>query len=191
MNKKNPMYETLLNEYKIIYGKDEKMISYCMNQVSDAVKLSDGSIFYYEKPSIITNFCFGYNTDYSGHESSDAHKRMNNFLKSDKAFNEKNLKDINEDIKNLKNLKGRDVYSASCYLGKCNLISYKIIGEWDFENKPNGYFGHNLKKLNKKDIKLILNLLESEKIKFEKRVDTYFKKYGTSKLNTWTYWKDE
>ena len=33
--------------------------------------------------------------------------------------------------------------------------------------------------------------LESEKIKFEKRVDTYFKKYGTSKLNTWTYWKDE
>ena len=31
----------------------------------------------------------------------------------------------------------------------------------------------------------------SEKTKFEKRLNTYLKKYGTSKLRSWSYWSEE
>ena len=34
-------------------------------------------------------------------------------------------------------------------------------------------------------------LTKEEREKFEKRLRTYLKRYGTSKLRTWTYWLDE
>ena len=37
------------------------------------------------------------------------------------------------------------------------------------------------------DLKNILSVYEHEKAKFEKRLNTYLKKYGLSKLKTWSY----
>ena len=40
------------------------------------------------------------------------------------------------------------------------------------------------------DLKNILSVYEHEKAKFEKRLNTYLKKYGLSKLKTWSYLVD-
>ena len=40
------------------------------------------------------------------------------------------------------------------------------------------------------DIKLILETLEAEKAKFLKRLNTYLKRYGLSKIHSWTYLVD-
>ena len=37
---------------------------------------------------------------------------------------------------------------------------------------------------------LIIKAYEWARIEFEKRLNTYLNKYGVSKLNTWTYWRD-
>ena len=70
----------------------------------------------------------------------------------------------------------------------CHVVEIKVDNIW-MPYKVTGDLSHAI------DIDTTIysgvSSLESEKIKFEKRVDTYFKKYGTSKLNTWTYWKDE
>jgi hypothetical protein len=36
----------------------------------------------------------------------------------------------------------------------------------------------------------ILEGLKREREKFDKRLQTYLKRYGTSKIRTWTYWAD-
>ena len=40
------------------------------------------------------------------------------------------------------------------------------------------------------DLKNILSVYEYEKAKFEKRLNAYLKKYGLSKLKTWSYLVD-
>ena len=40
------------------------------------------------------------------------------------------------------------------------------------------------------EIKQAIVILKEERAKFEKRLHTYLKRYGTSKLHTWTYWAD-
>lgn len=34
-------------------------------------------------------------------------------------------------------------------------------------------------------------MLEEEKAKQEKRINTYLKKYGLTKIHSWSYWADE
>jgi hypothetical protein len=36
----------------------------------------------------------------------------------------------------------------------------------------------------------IIKALEWSRGEFEKRLNTYLKRYGTSKIHTWTYWAD-
>ena len=57
-----------------------------------------------------------------------------------------------------------------------------------------GYFAYfaktKIRDLTPKDKEQILASLEIEKAKFTKRLNTYLKKYGLSKINTWTYLVD-
>ena len=53
------------------------------------------------------------------------------------------------------------------------------------------WYNHKkLRKLDKEDIQLIIDGLEIVLKNFEKRLDTYLKKYGLSKIQTWTYLVD-
>ena len=45
--------------------------------------------------------------------------------------------------------------------------------------------------LSKSDIQKILNILAEELQKFAKRLNTYLKRYGLSKVHSWSYWRDE
>jgi hypothetical protein len=40
------------------------------------------------------------------------------------------------------------------------------------------------------EIQLILDAYKEAAQAHEKKVNTYLKKYGTSKVNSWTYWRD-
>jgi hypothetical protein len=44
-----------------------------------------------------------------------------------------------------------------------------------------------LKKCGKDEIEIIISGLEEVRKAFTKRIDTYLKKYGTSKVNAWSY----
>jgi hypothetical protein len=89
-----------------------------------------------------------------------------------------------------KSLKELTLRAERSYSGRVNICSsiwterelnYHYISKAQLENM---FF------LNDEDIEKIKEALEEEKTKFKKRLETYLKKYGTSKLKVWSYWRD-
>ena len=67
----------------------------------------------------------------------------------------------------------------------------------DYHNKITLYYGYGYwnipdkaRNLTSEEKELIINGLEYGLKLFRKRLDTYLKRYGLSKLHTWTYWAD-
>jgi hypothetical protein len=44
--------------------------------------------------------------------------------------------------------------------------------------------------LNDSDLELVKKLVATESKRFEKRLHAYLKRYGLSKIKSWTYWLD-
>ena len=61
-----------------------------------------------------------------------------------------------------------------------------------FENYLRIYESERLgcEELSGADVRGLIEMAENEKAKFEKRLKTYLKRYGTGKLNIWTYLRD-
>ena len=85
---------------------------------------------------------------------------------------------------------GRDAYLSQSNYCSCGLINiYKVVGlhYCDFVEQKWGTYSE----MSEEDKKLVIAMYEEEKEKMSKRIDTYLKRYGLSKLNVWTYWVDE
>lgn len=172
-------------EYSKVYGKDAKMIKYCVNKTSNAVILHNGVIFTFDKPSIETSFCFGYDNDDESY--NNANNMVDNCMNDYSYFVNKNMKHF-ENLENI--LKDMTLRCERSYSGRINIcsciwseraLSCHYISKAQLENM---FF------LNNEDIEKIKKALEEEKTKFKKRLETYLKKYGTSKLKVWSYWRD-
>lgn len=109
--------------------------------------------------------------------------------KSEKYFKEQNLKQLTEwlELLNKDELYIRTKYYKSPKNSKIKAIVH--LRDYDF---------YNMSEEQKKEYEPIIGknkeIIEAaykrEIEVFEKRLNTYLKKYGTSKLNTWSYWQD-
>lgn len=176
----------------------ESMQKYCINKASVAAVLSNSKIFVIEKPNIKTDFCFGYGmyAQASDEEINRACELADNARKNVEYFLNKNMEDINHSIETLKKHK-EDIenngysnhpimYSPEYGNSNSNLIGISAIKLYDIEFYKNKGF----KELSKEDTEIIIEAYKQEKIIFAKRLQTYLKKYGLSKLNVWTYLSD-
>lgn len=172
---------------------DDHMTKYCVGKVSDIVFLTDG-IYTIDKPSIKTDFCFGYHdyTTMEGYNSFDgyagAQDRADKAAKDANYFIRKNLEGLDSWIEVLKD-EDRALYLRKRYFKQpedCKLLDITDYG-WSYEvpANPDG------RPLTAEERALIIKGYESAKEKFVKRLNVYLKKYGMSKINTWTYWLDE
>ena len=172
-------------EYSKVWGKDSKMIKYCVNKTSNAVILHNGVIFTFDKPSIETSFCFGYDNDEESY--NNANNMVDNCMNDYSYFVNKNMKCFDSLEKSLKELTLR---GERTYSGRANICS----SIWTERALNRHYISkaqlENMFFLNDEDIEKIKEALEEEKTKFKKRLETYLKKYGTSKLKVWSYWRD-
>lgn len=160
------------------YGND-RMNEYVQSTLADVVRLSNGVLCGFEKPSIKKDFCFHdegaeYEFYKDLHSSED---RMKTYF-----FNE-NLKGYDELISVFKH---EDERKRPCvYLWwreKGNLS--KATWEWWHDKQENEV------DITESDEKLILDTLVAIREGFVKRLNTWWKKYGVEHLNTWTYWAD-
>jgi hypothetical protein len=82
-------------------------------------------------------------------------------------------------------------------------IEYYSIGKLGYANGVHAYRWYHVNdseqdprtrdlihRMSDNEIKQAIAILKEERAKFEKRLHTYLKRYGTSKLHTWTYWAD-
>lgn len=164
---------------------NKRMVDYDVNKVSGYVRLTSGKIFVFDKESITTEFCFGYG--FCGVSSEE--EEMNASNNASKAKE--------KDVFFAENLKKFDIFDEilsekSYYYEKENACGSDIVKLITAELYDNYYNKNNwvAVELTAGDKLLIERELEIQKAKFLKRLETYWKKYGNSKLRTWTYLVD-
>lgn len=144
-----------------------------------AVELSCGYVII-QKPSINTRFCIGYGYGFTYEEASkiaDAQRTNENM------FIQKNLKSLKGEIERLEDVDNQIGVYPNYYGKEWRLDYYNhtdfIIRGWRL---PTG-----ATILNKEDRSLLIEAYKKVYAKFEKRLQTYLKRYGLSKLTVWTY----
>ena len=180
-------HEKSLNQ---VWNGNQHMIDYCLKECSAYVPLENGNYITLDKPTIETRFCFGYSL--SSHDTEDYDNASDLSMKARKDvdyFMSENLKDFDYRIEQLKD-KSNKYGLILRYSGQAkndSLKSYTFIDDYRY---PNRYKDLDYIPLSDNDRKTIIKALEVEKEKFTKRLKTYLKRFGLSKIDTWTYWRD-
>ena len=200
--------EILRTEYSKVW-KEQKMIDYCTNKVAEYTILSDGKIVVTDKRSIEKNFCFGE----SGYDYDDARAMSDLARKSEKYFKDKNMEYYNEWFKDLDecvnvNHNGRYVltinpkhyYSQTEDCKLANLKWHKLTDIIDFMGgsccleelagaEVNDH-GTLYRVATEEEVHQIYEMYKRTAESHEKKINSYLKRYGTSKVHSWTYWRD-
>ena len=180
------------------WKRDNRMIEYCTKKAQEVIKIGKG-FFIIEKPRIETSFCFGHG--YCGistrEQEQDAFDMADYAQSNGKYFFNKNMEGLRRRIKAFSELgpNSKVLYknNSSYYtveLCKTDRPYQDKEGKWHdmtscyfSGDKYDGY-------LNQEEIKSVLEAHKRVAASFEKRLKTYLKRYGTSKLRTWTYLVD-
>ena len=189
--------EMLADEFRKVwfdrYGDvDEKMVKYCVNKTS-AYLVIDGAIVTFDKPNIQTDFCYGYGlqcqTDYDeAWEMADyASSSLGYFIEknmdgTDAAWQ---MEYIQEDCHPCEPWLDRRHYTSQtddCKLGEVR---------WEHWDKRDWCERQGWRRLTEDELAAYYAVLYDEQVKFLKRLKAYLKRYGLSKVRTWTYWADE
>lgn len=186
------MTEQLRKEYRQIqdarWAGDRKMIDYCCKK-ADIVYCVRGYLAEIERPSIETSFCFGYG--YCGvsteEDMQDAARMADHARTNEDYFIAENLHGLNGYIEAL----GDDNYAA--YMtGSNELVQLHFCRQWEAEQQKrwaeNG--NYTFIELSEDERKEIAGYYGTEKDRFTKRLRTYLKRYGLSKVQSWTYLSD-
>ena len=174
-------------EYERIYPKSPDMVEYCMKQASSYVTLKNGRILVFKKHSIEKRFCFS--TGYNGRQDEEMHddaRAMQAKAETDhNYFIEENMKSFAHMDRLLsENKEGKRLYTVNAYMSPSKIV---CINEWVRMNKTELDQAYELVA---EDIEAIKKQLIEEKEKFTKRLKTYLKRYGLTKVRAWTYLSD-
>ena len=169
-----------------VWGDDLHMLEYCCKNGTPYI-LSGDEFFVIDKPKIETYFCFGYQTNYSGHEYEDAEKLRERCANSEKYFRHENTKQLEGIICRLKDT-SKKAYKQIHYQRGEKQMSIKIPYNRDAYERMNR--ANELTELTESERAAVVAAYETELSKLNKRLDSYLKRYGLSKLKTWTYWQD-
>lgn len=176
---------------KEVYSKrnDGKMREYLMGDIFDVAILSNGYMVEVEKHSIETSFCFGYgmNGVSFGNDDEDAERARQHAATHESYFIKKNMEKVEQYIKWVEDCE--DIRLRVKYYNSPENSVVRDLEFLDDHHYANQRDTH-LPKLTEEDRAVVLEVLNAEKANFEKRLQTYLKRYGLSKLNTWTYLRD-
>ncbi|MBR5304875.1 MAG: hypothetical protein IKU37_08645 [Candidatus Gastranaerophilales bacterium] len=177
MNKelKNQYIENIL---QTTFKNSEKMKKYFESDITNVVQLSAGMMAFH-KPHIKTSFCYSYDEVMDCHAGTDTYKQA--LKKCDVqaiTFINDNLFDLNRQLKNLKESK---IYFIKNYYN--NDMAVKFVNQEYADRFPTDIYSE----ATDEDVEILIEAVKEEIVKFTKRLNTYLKKYGTSKLKTWTY----
>lgn len=178
--------------------EDEEMQKFCLKQAAYIIEY-DGGLFEIEKPRIKKDFCFGAGryANATDEEIAEAEAMSEHARTSEQYFIAENLKETNRMIRQLTNIaedmrkdwvRGNHphymVEIAPHYYGQtedCKLKSFNIINTYERD----GSYCEDVD-----FIEMLVNGYKKVKEDFTKRLKTYIKRYGTSKVNSWTYLVD-
>ena len=190
-------FNDVKNEFLQVNNLDEK--SYEAKCYEYALKF-DNNFLCFRKPIIETRFCFGYGQNgistEEGYEGARSQER--NMETNQQAFINVNLEDLNKSIEDIGTFISQWIdKKEKCFSSRYNKIficknSYNHLAylawSWDYDNIRNK--DAIIKEATKEDLLLIIEVYKQQIENFKKRLNIYLKRYGLSKLTTWTYLVD-
>lgn len=190
------------------YGKawsDPHMINYCVNNLANVAILPNGDIISIDKQSIETRFCFGE----SGYDYDDAAKMAAHARTNTEYFKSENMKHFNKWVNDLIEIQEHKsnyfvLIRDTHYIGQekdCRLRALEWIRTVDLLDACGGsaylddIAGKYIDKLNgriatSEELNIIIEAYKQARDAHEKKVDTYLKRYGLTKVDSWTYWRE-
>lgn len=165
-----------------------KMQDYCIKKAAYIVELDNGDIAAIEKPSIETRFCFGYGYCGRSDEESEraAYDEMREAETKAEYFISENMKPLDSKLDLLKKENGGDHWEAVKrpeYSGTDNLKGIEFIHR--SREKPASAVD-----ISDGERAAMIAGYEEVRKGFAKRLNTYLKRYGLTKLDCWTYLRD-
>ena len=183
-------YRILLGD---VWGSDNHMIDFCTKKAEVVFKTEKGFFCEVEKTDIKKDFCFGYSLSrYDSEDYDNANSMAAHAKKSVDYFKEENLKKLNDCI-NFYSDTSNELYFQNHYINQKNNVLKNVVS-FEYWNEPKDIFSKEFKEytpVSDKDRELIVAAYKKELELFTKRLETYIKKYGLSKVKSWSYWRDE
>lgn len=182
LNKQEKEKLTALEKAK---WKDESMVKYCVNKAAFLYDLR-GKTVIVEKHGIETHFCFGYSLSRYDSEDYDRANEMADYAsKNEWYFITKNHERAGyaSTIEALNDGRWK-AYARPEYCGNCPDLYSICFCRWDERIPEDGF---ELTDTEKRGYKLILAKAAQE---HHKKIKAYLKRYGLSKVESWSYWQD-
>ena len=189
---------------------DPKMVNYCVNEAAEIAVLPGGGLVAIEKQKIITAFCYGESGfDYDEAQAEAAHARS-----SETHLYNANMKEYRELYKELR--AAAELPTAEWWLiitdtkyynqaADCKLKGYTFMRPCDviemfggsvrIDELPGQQLPENWRQIvghvaTTTEINALMEAVERAAKQHGKKVEAYIKRYGTSKVHAWTYWRD-
>lgn len=196
--------EAITAEYAKAWDSDH-MIKYCVNSLAGVAILPNGDIISIEKKKIETRFCFGE----SGYDYEDAQNMAHHARTNEDYFRAENMKEFDSWVKDLeeaREMRGRyyiiirDIHytgqTADCKLRGLDWVRDVDLldalgGSAYLEELPGKHidkFGGRV--ATPEEIDIILTAYKAAREDHRKKVEAYLKRYGLSKVESWTYWRE-
>ena len=181
------MQTELLERAREEYSKREKSkkwVDYYMRNVEVVAELTDGSLFVIGKKSVQKEVCFGYG--YCGISNENEYRcarMMADAMRTDEqAFIEANLEDFSPFDETR--------YTLHPYIGRRGGFAYlRMLRTWQVMDCYD-IQRENIKEASPEDVEIIRQAYADARAKFIKRIQAYLKRYGLSKVRSWTYLVD-
>lgn len=179
---------------------DEKMVDHCTKSTALVIE-HNAALFRIEKPKIKARFCFGYGLygTSSIEEEAEAETTAEAARTSEEYFISRNLEPIDKWLDSLNKIREdmrRNwaesshprymIATGAQYYGQaedCKLCYYSVVDT--FGGRINGEICEDITLIDK-----LISGYEQVKQDFVKRLKAYLKRYGTSKVKTWSYLRD-
>ena len=181
---KETIQEYLNEVNEKLWADSKRMQDYVKKECSDVFKTSGGHYIVFEKPSIKKDFCFGHGQNgISTQEEVEIACDNAQYARTNESyFLEENLGQFNEWMEMLEGQEKLYLIPQHYKPTKVACIRseyYFHCYEWEKEKI--------FEELSQCDIEELKKMVQSENEKFVKRLNTYLKRYGLSKINSWTY----
>lgn len=165
-------------------GRD---IDYYVKEAAAVIEIG-GRCFYIAKPSIETRFCHP-------DEPAEAVAAWYKVVRTYDYFRDANLSEIDANIKALEEDRlGSPIELVSGEIGIWGLFIYKEYnGLWNFGTDSDRYYltkESEAMAMDEETRAALIKAYKAVRTATEKRLATWWKKYGADKLHVWTYWQD-
>lgn len=168
-----------------VWPKSPDMVEFSRKQIARIVRLECGGMVEIEKPRIKKDFCFGYSDSrYSTDEYDRANAAAHHAETDQNYFISENMKQITSMIDALKT---SGIYSRARYCGTPKDSPIRAL-EWP---RYGAELPDGAQPITETDRAALIEAWEKVGADFRRRLDSYLKRYGMSKVNAWSYWRDE